>query len=174
MPSVDTYKLKMGAGVRKNLYSVEFSLPDIIKDVSAEEMIVEMVGSVQMPLARKIEVTTIDVAGDSFKIATGKSAEEDITLKFNLEETMTLTNIFQLWMDVIQQDFNGVRTVPDVYKSPYFVINQLSHDGTIIKRTQVIGAFPTDMGRLENEMSEPGHMEMSVVLSIDAHKPLTL
>jgi hypothetical protein len=174
MPNIDDYKAKFGYGNRKNLYNILFTLPTIIKNIQAEEHFNGMVQEVAMPWAREIETETINVAGDYFNVAKDKNAEEDITVKFRDTENLILRNIIELWIDVIQQDITGVRTIPDEYKSPYFIVEQLNHLKEVTRRVQIIGAFPQKMDRIEYNMSEGGISECSIVMKIDAHKILPL
>jgi len=173
-PNVDQFKQLLGYGARVNLYAVELQLPTVIKDATSETQLSVLVSDIEMPFARTIEAEPIAVAGDTFHIPKDKSAEEPLKVSFRDTEDLRLRSLFELWMDVIQQDITSIRTNPDVFKAPYFVIKQLDHAQTVTRKVQIIGAWPSGMTRITFNMSEGGNSKCEVTFTFDSHKVLAI
>ena len=102
--TIDDYKSKLGYGARSNLFLVELTLPAFLVNPVLEEEVRIMAEKFTMPPARSINEIAVPIAGETFKLAGDKSAEIDVTLSFKNTEDYRLRNMFELWIDTIQQD----------------------------------------------------------------------
>jgi hypothetical protein len=173
--TIDDYKSKLGYGARSNLFLTELTLPAFLVNPVLEEEVRIMAEKFTMPPARAINEIAVPIAGETFKLAGDKTAEIDVTLSFKNTEDYRLRNMFELWIDTIQQDITGLRTSPQNYKATQFFVSQLNHRNEVTKKVELIGAWPKTINQIDFDLTTDGTILLTdVTFGIDGHNTVLL
>lgn len=166
---VEEVKTILGYGARKNLWKVRFGLPNILAAAAELENQVELLAkNAILPGTRTIEPIQMNFKGETFTIA-GEKGPYDAELKIEFENPQNFAqrNIFELWINTIQQDFSGLRTSPLVYKSSSFTVTHLGNDLEPTRMFRFKGVYPTKVNHLELAAGEGGLLVTTVSFAID-------
>ncbi len=169
--SISDYKSLLGYGSRTNLFYVQLTFPSILSlGEDAEKEFTILCRTATLPASRVMTSIDVPYQGDYFRLAGDKAAEPDFTFTFQNTEDMRLRNIFELWTDTIQQDLTGLRTSPILYKAPSMFVSQLNKSKEIIKKVELISAFPLTVSGIDFTLGEGAVSETTIVMAIDAHR----
>jgi len=173
--TIDNYEALLGSGARVNKFMVEFQLPSFLTGIANIEPELEiMFRSFQMPGPRTIEPISVIYSGDVFKVAGDKSEEQPVTGEFQNTEDLRHRNVFELWMNTIQEDNTGLRTAPETYKGSA-LISQIDRQGKVTWKKRLLGLFPTEIPPIDfNRESSTEISITSVTFSIDRQEPVQL
>jgi len=167
--TVDTFKNKVGAGGRGNLYRVEISFPPGLQSIldTPEEDFSILCTAATLPSGKVIETEEINYFGEVFKIDTGRGGVDDITLEFKNTENLGLRDLFEKWRDLVQQKRTGIKGAPEEYKVNNVYIAQLNRLKVPTYQIKVVGFFPVSVEDLSFSPDEKGTTSTSIACSID-------
>lgn len=173
--TIDLYKARLGYGARGNLFLVQLRFPEILAvDVEDQREFEILCEKATLPGTRPITAEEIPYQGDYFKLAGEKAAEPEVTFDFKNTEDLKVRTLFENWIELIQQDFTGFRASPTTYKSPSLFISQLDKSKNVIKKVELLGAFPTAVPAIEFALSEGAITTTSITMSIDSHRNIAV
>ena len=143
---VDDFKAKLkGGGARGNLFRVIMNFP--LYAGGDTELTSFMCKGSQLPAST---VASVDVPfrGRVLKIA-GDRTFEDWTVTAINDTGFEVRNAMERWMNGINaHSANTGLTNPVLYQAD-MVVEQLDKDGSVLKRYDFRGAFPTSIGAIE-------------------------
>jgi hypothetical protein len=166
---VEEVKTILGYGARKNLWKLRCGLPNVLSVAAELENQIELMAkSAILPGTRTIEPIKMPYKGEFFTVA-GEKGEYDAELKLSFEnpQNWAQRNIFELWINTIQQDFTSLRTSPVVYKSDNFVLTHLGNDLEPTRMFRFKGVYPTKVNHIELSATEGGLVVTDVTFAID-------
>jgi hypothetical protein len=166
---VEEVKTILGYGARKNLWKVRFGLPNILAAAAELENQIELLAkSAILPGTRTIEPIPMTYKGETWTLA-GEKGTYDAELKISFEnpQNWAQRNIFELWINIIQQDFTSLRTSPLVYKSSSFTVTHLGNDLEPTRMFRFKGVYPKQVNHLELAAGEGGLLVTDVTFAID-------
>lgn len=173
--TIDDIKQRLGYGARSNLFMIQLKFPSLLAlDVDTETEFTILCEKGQLPGTRAIEPISVPFMGDFFNIPGDKAAEPEITYSFRNTENMKLRNAFELWHDVIQEDLSGKRTSPLVHKSPSFFVMQLDKSKIVVKKVELIGAYPANINVLDYDRTTAENSVTEITFNIDAHRNVAI
>ena len=166
---IDDYKKRLGLGARANLFSVDLTFPALVgADQDLENDFKIMCIQAGWPALRPVTPIPVSYQGEFFKLPGDKADFADVTFMFNNSEDYRLRNIFDTWVQLVNQDRAGVRNNPEDLVTSIF-ISQLDHARNEIKKVELIGAWPNSAAA-ENafDRSADGTIsQTSVIISYD-------
>tara|TARA_Y100001937_G_C7073010_1_gene309263 strand:- start:517 stop:1041 length:525 start_codon:yes stop_codon:yes gene_type:complete len=161
---VDDFKAKLvGGGARSNLFKVTLNFPSYAEgDV---ELTSFMAKGSQLP-ASTIAKTELDFRGRKVSFA-GDRTFEDWTVTIINDTGFEIRNALERWMDGMGgHTVNTGLTNPTDYKADG-VVEQLDKDGSILKRYDFRGAFPTSLAAQALAYDTEGIQEFEVTFAYD-------
>ena len=161
---VDDFKAKLvGGGARSNLFKVTVNFPAYAQgDV---ELTSFMAKGSQLP-ASTITKTEVDFRGRKIALA-GDRTFDDWTVTVINDTGFEVRNAMERWMDGMgAHTVNEGLTNPSDYKADG-VVEQLDKDGSILKRYDFRGVFPTSVASLPLSYETEGIQEFEVTFGYD-------
>lgn len=143
---VDDMKAKLvGGGARPNLFKVTMGFPSYVTaDVSLASY---MCKAASLP-ASTIAPIPVPFRGRNLQIAGDRTFEPWNITVIN-DTDFNVRNSFEQWMNGINQhEENTGLTQPSSYMAD-MVVEQLDKDGTVKKKYDIRGTFPTSLGAIE-------------------------
>jgi len=143
---VDDMKAKLvGGGARPNLFKVTMGFPSYVTaDVSLASY---MCKAASLP-ASTIAPIPVPFRGRNLQIA-GDRTFEPWNITIINDTDFNVRNSFEQWMNGINQhEENTGLTQPSSYMAD-MVVEQLDKDGTVKKKYDIRGTFPTSLGAIE-------------------------
>ena len=143
---VDDMKAKLvGGGARPNLFKVTMGFPSYVTaDVSLASY---MCKAASMP-ASTIAPIAVPFRGRNLQIAGDRTFEPWNITVIN-DTDFNVRNSFEQWMNGINQHKeNTGLTQPSSYMAD-MIVEQLDKDGSVLKKYDIRGTFPTTLGAIE-------------------------
>ena len=143
---VDDMKAKLvGGGARPNLFKVTMAFPSYVTaDVSLASY---MCKASSMP-ASTVAPIEVPFRGRQLKIAGDRTFDPWGVTVIN-DTDFNVRNSFEQWMNGINQhQENTGLTQPSSYMAD-MIVEQLDKDGSVLKKYDIRGTFPTTLGAIE-------------------------
>jgi len=153
---VDDMKAKLvGGGARPNLFKVTMGFPSYVTaDVSLASY---MCKAASLP-ASTIAPIMVPFRGRQLQIAGDRTFEAWNITVIN-DTDFNVRNSFEEWMNGINQhELNTGLTQPSSYMAD-MVVEQLDKDGTVKKKYDIRGTFPTSLGAIEVAYTDENTIE---------------
>ena len=153
---VDDMKAKLvGGGARPNLFKVTMGFPSYVTaDVSLASY---MCKAASMP-ASTIAPIMVPFRGRQLQIAGDRTFEAWNITVIN-DTDFNVRNSFEQWMNGINQhEENTGLTQPSSYMAD-MIVEQLDKDGTVKKKYDIRGTFPTSLGAIELAYTDENTIE---------------
>jgi len=153
---VDDMKAKLvGGGARPNLFKVTMGFPSYVTaDVSLASY---MCKAASMP-ASTIAPIMVPFRGRQLQIAGDRTFEAWNITVIN-DTDFNVRNSFEQWMNGINQhETNTGLTQPSSYMAD-MIVEQLDKDGTVKKKYDIRGTFPTSLGAIEVAYTDENTIE---------------
>ena len=153
---VDDMKAKLiGGGARPNLFKVTMGFPSYVTaDVSLASY---MCKAASMP-ASTIAPIMVPFRGRQLQIAGDRTFEAWNITVIN-DTDFNVRNSFEQWMNGINQhETNTGLTQPSSYMAD-MIVEQLDKDGTVKKKYDIRGTFPTSLGAIELAYTDENTIE---------------
>ena len=153
---VDDMKAKLvGGGARPNLFKVTMGFPSYVTaDVSLASY---MCKAASLP-ASTIAPIMVPFRGRQLQIAGDRTFEAWNITVIN-DTDFNVRNSFEEWMNGINQhELNTGLTQPSSYMAD-MIVEQLDKDGTVKKKYDIRGTFPTSLGAIEVAYTDENTIE---------------
>jgi hypothetical protein len=153
---VDDMKAKLvGGGARPNLFKVTMGFPSYVTaDVSLASY---MCKAASLP-ASTIAPIMVPFRGRQLQIAGDRTFEAWNITVIN-DTDFNVRNSFEQWMNGINQhELNTGLTQPSSYMAD-MIVEQLDKDGTVKKKYDIRGTFPTSLGAIEVAYTDENTIE---------------
>ena len=153
---VDDMKAKLvGGGARPNLFKVTMGFPSYVTaDVSLASY---MCKAASLP-ASTIAPIMVPFRGRQLQIAGDRTFEAWNITVIN-DTDFNVRNSFEQWMNGINQhETNTGLTQPSSYMAD-MIVEQLDKDGTVKKKYDIRGTFPTSLGAIELAYTDENTIE---------------
>ena len=153
---VDDMKAKLvGGGARPNLFKVTMGFPSYVTaDVSLASY---MCKAASLP-ASTIAPIMVPFRGRQLQIAGDRTFEAWNITVIN-DTDFNVRNSFEQWMNGINQhELNTGLTQPSSYMAD-MIVEQLDKDGTVKKKYDIRGTFPTSLGAIELAYTDENTIE---------------
>ncbi len=153
---VDDMKAKLvGGGARPNLFKVTMNFPSYVTaDVSLASY---MCKAASLP-ASTIAPIPVPFRGRQLQIAGDRTFEPWNITVIN-DTDFNVRNSFEQWMNGINQhEENTGLTQPSSYMAD-MIVEQLDKDGTVKKKYDIRGTFPTSLGAIELAYTDENTIE---------------
>ena len=143
---VDDMKAKLvGGGARPNLFKVTMNFPSY---VTADTSLASYMCKAASFPASTIAPIPVPFRGRQLQIA-GDRIFEPWTITVINDTDFNVRNSFEQWMNGINQhEENTGLTQPSSYMAD-MIVEQLDKDGTVKKKYDIRGTFPTTLGAIE-------------------------
>ena len=161
---VDDFKSKLvGGGARSNLFKVTLNFPTYAQgDVELSSFMCK--GS-QLP-ASTVAKIEVPFRGRNLSIA-GDRSFADWTVTIINDTGMEVRKSFERWMDgMAGHTVNTGLVNPSDYKAGG-IVEQLDKDGSVIKKYDFRGVFPTELAAIELDYGTEGIQEFGVTFGYD-------
>ena len=161
---VDDFKSKLtGGGARANMFKVTCNFPGYAQgDVELTSFLCK---GAQLP-ASIIAPITVPFRGRQLQIAGDRTFEPWSITVINDSE-FVIRDSFERWMNGINQHNNNEGLVDPVEYQADMIVEQLRRDGTVAKRYDFRGTWPTNLSAIDvNYDSENTIEEFTVELQV--------
>ncbi len=161
---VDDFKSKLtGGGARANMFKVTCNFPGYAQgDVELTSFLCK---GAQLP-ASIIAPITVPFRGRQLQIA-GDRTFEPWTITVINDSEFNVRNSFERWMNGINEHNNNSGLVNPVDYQADMIVEQLRRDGTVAKRYDFRGTWPTNISAIDvNYDSENAIEEFTVELQV--------
>ena len=165
--SIENIKSQLvGGGARNALFKASFSYPEGLGERSSQKLEFMCKASSGIPQST-ITPIDVDYMGRKIKVAGTRPAFPDWTLTIINDEDFLIRNDLEKWMNLINGHVDNQQPVGlREYKTDGY-IDQLSKDGSIIRRYTFKGIFPTDLAAIGLGWDQDTIQEFDVTFSID-------
>jgi hypothetical protein len=154
-------------GARPTLFKIEINNPPA--GVGSSEKLSLLCRATQIP-APIVEAIPVGYMGREIKVS-GDRTVPDWNINVINDEDFGLRDMFEQW-NMIQNSMVGNLRRDRNYKADG-VITQYGKEGNVLKRYQMVGAFPTVVGNIELGWDMKNQIEtFDVTLSIDWWQPI--
>jgi len=143
---VNDFKSKLkGGGARANLFKATINFPDYAGgDVTLTSFLCE---AAQLP-ASTVGVVTVPFRGRQVKLAGDRTFETWTPTIIN-DTDFSVRDAMERWMNGINaHSANTGRTAPNSYEAD-LVVEQLDRDGSVLKKYDFRGCFPTNLAAID-------------------------
>ena len=161
---VDDFKSKLtGGGARANMFKVTCNFPGYAQgDVELTSFLCK---GAQLP-ASIIAPITVPFRGRQLQIA-GDRTFEPWTITVINDSEFNVRNAFERWMNGINEHNNNSGLVNPVDYQADMIVEQLRRDGSVAKRYDFRGTWPTNISAIDvNYDSENAFEEFTVELQV--------
>jgi hypothetical protein len=154
---VDDFKSKLrGGGARPNLFKVTLNFP--VYAGGDAELTSFLCKTAQLPQST-VNTLPVNFRGREIKIA-GERTFDDWTVQVLNDTDFAVRDAMERWMNGINgHSANTGLTNPIDYQAD-LIVEQLDRDGSILKRYDFRGAFPTTCGPIELSYDTVGEVEV--------------
>ena len=154
---VDDFKSKLrGGGARANLFKVTLNFPTYAGgDVELTSFLCK---SAQLP-ASTIESFPVNFRGRELKLASERTFE-DWTVEILNDTDFAVRDPMERWMNGINAHQSNTGLTNPVDYQVDLIVDQLDRDETVIKRYNIRGAFPVEVGAIELSYDTRGEVEV--------------
>ena len=165
--SIENIKSNLiGGGARSALFKASFTYPEGVEETSSQKLEFLCRASSGIPQSQ-INPLEVDYMGRKVKVAGTRPVFPDWTLTIINDEDFAIRNDLEKWMNLINghvdnQQPTGLRD----YKTDGY-IDQLSKDGSVLRRYIFKGIFPTDLSAIALDWSTDEIQSFDVTFSID-------
>ncbi len=153
---VDDMKAKLiGGGARPNLFKVTMNFPSY---VTADTSLASYMCKAASLPASTIAPIMVPFRGRQLQIAGDRTFEAWNITVIN-DTDFNVRNSFEQWMNGINQhETNTGLTQPSSYMAD-MIVEQLDKDGTVKKKYDIRGTFPTSLGAIELAYTDENTIE---------------
>ena len=156
----------LGGGARSALFKASFTYPGGLGEASSQKLEFLCKASSGIPQST-INPLTVDYMGRQVKVAGTRPAFPDWTLTIMNDEDFAIRNDLEKWMNLINGHIDNQQPVAlRDYKTDGY-IDQLSKDGSVIRRYTFKGIFPTDLSAVALDWATDEIQTFDVTFSID-------
>lgn len=153
---VDDFKSKLrGGGARPNLFKCTINFPAYAGGDA--ELTSFLCKTAQLPQST-VEPLLVNFRGREMKMA-GERVFQDWTVSILNDTDFGVRDPMERWMNGINGHVANTGLTNPVDYQTDLIVEQLDRDGTTIKRVDLRGAFPTDVGPIELSYDARGEVE---------------
>ena len=165
--SIENIKSQLvGGGARNALFKASFTYPDGVGERSSQKLEFMCKASSGIPQST-ITPIDVDYMGRKVKVAGSRPAFPDWTLTVINDEDFLIRNDLEKWMNFINGHVDNQQPVGlREYKTEGY-LDQLSKDGSIIRRYTFKGIFPTNLAEIALDWSSEEIQKFDVTFAID-------
>ena len=141
----------VGDGARPNLFQVTLTFPTLATNGTAAGQQVQFLAKAAQLPGSTVGTLPIYYFGREMKFA-GNRTFTDWTLQIINDESFTIRNGIESWMNAINSHAGNVRSASAVSPSSYTVdakVDQYGKTGNIIQTYNFVGMFPVDLAPID-------------------------
>ena len=156
----------LGGGARSALFKASFTYPEGLGESSSQKLEFLCKSSSGIPQSQ-VNALEVDYMGRKVKVAGTRPVFPDWTLTIINDEDFAIRNDLEKWMNLINGHIDNQQPVGlREYKTDGY-IDQLSKDGSVLRRYTFKGIFPTDLAAIALSWETDEIQSFDVTFSID-------